>query len=258
MIRNFRIIPALLLSSEGLVKTVRFKNPSYIGDPINIIKIFNEKEVDELFLLDIDASAKNLEPNYRIIKDLSSEAFFPLAYGGGVRNIDQAKKILRIGVEKIVLSTAAIESPNLIDEISKYAGSSSVVVCIDIKKNLLGNYKVYSRSLSEPKFSDVFDMLKYIEALNAGEIILHSVDHDGTLAGYDIQLIETYASKVKVPIVPLGGAASLDDFSKALAAGASAVSAGSFFVYYGKHRAVLISYPTNEELFKVLPKGFIK
>jgi cyclase len=246
--RSVRVIPALLLKNSGLVKTVKFKEPVYIGDPINAIKIFNEKEVDELVFLDMEITQKGREPDYKLLQEFASEAFFPLAYGGGVSTLDQAKRIFRIGVEKIVLSSAAISNPQLVREISDYSGSSSVVVCIDVKKSLFGAHKIFPRNGQKLENSDPFDMAKAMEDLGAGEIIVNSVDLDGTMAGYDYGLIGKMSEAVSIPVVALGGAGSLGDLKHAVESGASAVAAGSFFVFFGKLKGVLITYPSSSDL----------
>ncbi len=246
--RTVRVIPSLLLKAGGLVKTKKFKNPVYIGDPINAIKIFNEKEIDELVFLNIEATQNNIEPDYQLIEEFASEAFFPMAYGGGIKSLAQAKRILRIGIEKIILSTAALETPNLITEIADYAGSSSVVVCLDVKKNILGQHTVFSHAGLKLDNTDVVSVAKNIERLKAGEIILHAIDKEGMQTGYDIDLLTKVAKEVRIPIVALGGANGLQDFNEAVKAGASAVSAGSYFVFYGKHQAVLLTYPMEAEL----------
>ena len=246
--RSLRVIPVLLLKNHGLVKTVKFKNPVYVGDPINAIKIFNEKEVDELVFLDMEVTQKGGEPDYKLLQEFASEAFFPLAYGGGIRTLDQAKRIFRIGVEKIVLSSAAISNPSLVREIANYAGSSSVVICIDIKKTLFGAYNIFHRNGQKLENSNPFDMAKSMEGLGAGEIIVNSVDLDGTMSGYDCELIKKMSEVVSVPVVALGGAGSLNDLKLAAESGASAVAAGSFFVFFGKLKGVLITYPSTKDL----------
>lgn len=246
--RSVRVIPALLLKNNGLVKTVKFKNPVYIGDPINAIKIFNEKEVDELVFLDMEITRTGGEPDYKLLQEFASEAFFPLAYGGGISRLEQAKRIFRIGVEKIVLSSAAISNPELVKEIASHAGSSSVVVCIDVKKSVLGTHKIFNRNGEKLQNPNPFDMAKSMQELGAGEIIVNSVDLDGTMSGYDYELIRKMKDAVTIPVVALGGAGSLRDFKRAAESGASAVAAGSFFVFFGKLKGVLITYPSSRNL----------
>lgn len=246
--RRTRVIPTLLMMEGGLVKTKKFASPTYVGDPTNAVKIFNEKEIDELAFLDIAATQKSKEPDYDLIEEFASEAFFPLAYGGGINTLEQAKRILRIGVEKIVLGDAALRRPELITEIADFAGSSSVVVCLDCKKGTFGKSKVHSYTGFKGMETDAVEMAKKLQSFKAGEIILQAVDRDGMRSGYDIDLISRVCGEVDIPVVALGGANDLDDLAKAHAAGASALSAGSFFIFYGKHQAVLITYPSETEL----------
>lgn len=246
--RRTRVIPTLLMMAGGLVKTKKFTSPTYVGDPTNAIKIFNEKEIDELVFLDIAATREGKEPDYDLIEEFASEAFFPMAYGGGIKTLEQAKRILRIGVEKIVLGDSALRQPELITEIADFAGSSSVVVCLDCKKGTFGKSKVHSYTGFKSMETDAVKIAKAIQSFKAGEIILQAVDRDGMRRGYDIDLISRVCDEVDIPVVALGGANDLDDLARAHAAGASAVSAGSFFVFYGKHQAVLITYPNETEL----------
>lgn len=248
---NVRVIPVLLLKNTGLVKTVKFKNSKYVGDPINAVRIFNEKEVDELVFLDIEAGIKNIEPNYKIIKDIASECFMPLSYGGGITNITQVKKLFSLGIEKVVLNTAAIINPNLINEIADIYGSQSVVVSIDVKKSFLGKFQVMYSSGTKVESKSVRELITEIQERGAGEVIVHAIDRDGTQNGFDLDLIRIAAEVTRVPLVALGGASNLYDLKKALDAGATAVAAGSFFIFHGRHRAVLISYPSIEELNKL-------
>jgi imidazole glycerol-phosphate synthase subunit HisF len=246
-----RIIPCLLLKNRGLVKTIKFANPSYVGDPINAVKIFNDKEVDELVFLDISASQENRGPNFDLLADIASECFMPLGYGGGIRTIQDVKKILRIGVEKVILNTVAVENPNFIREAADSCGSQSVVVSIDVKKTLFGKYEVRIKNGSEKTKLDPVLFAQEAARLGAGEILLNSIDLDGTMSGFDTELISKVSKAVAVPVVACGGAGSLKDFTKAFHSGAAAVAAGSFFVYHGPHRAVLITYPNPVELQKI-------
>lgn len=250
--QRIRIIPTLLLKEGGLVKTVKFKNPQYIGDPINAVRIFNQKEVDELVLLDINAGINETEPNYSEIEEIVSEAFMPIGYGGGIRNITQIKKLFKLGVEKVILNTIAFTHPELVAEASKIFGNQSIVVCVDLKKDLLGNYNIYINSGKTKLKVDVLESLKSLENLGAGEIILNSIDKDGTMKGYDLNLIRNYSQLLKIPVVASGGAGHISDFANAIYAGSSAVAAGSLFVYQGVHRAVLISYIKSEDLANLL------
>ncbi|WVN42135.1 AglZ/HisF2 family acetamidino modification protein [beta proteobacterium MWH-UniP1] len=243
-----RVIPALLLKSNGLVKTVKFKDPKYVGDPINAIRIFNEKEVDELMVLDINASRENREPNYELIEQFAGECFMPLAYGGGIKKIEQARKLFSLGVEKICLQTAAYEDPHLIRVLVSEFGSQSVMVSVDVKRDFFGRAKVYIASLGKTVavgFQEVIS--RFVEA-GAGEILLNAVDKDGTLSGPDLGLIQQASQNLRIPLIALGGISSLADIKAAIEAGASAVAAGAFFVYHGTHRAVLITYPEYKEL----------
>jgi cyclase len=247
-----RIIPTLLLKEGGLVKTIKFKNPQYIGDPINAVRIFNQKEVDELVLLDINAGINGTEPNYSEIEGIVSEAFMPIGYGGGIRGLNQIEKLFKIGVEKVILNTIAFTNPQLVNEASKIFGNQSIVICVDFKKDLFGNYNIFINS-GKTKFKvDVLETMKNLEDLGAGEIILNSIDKDGTMQGYDLTLIKNYSQHLKVPVVASGGAGSISDLANAINAGASAVAAGSLFVYQGVHRAVLISYIKSEDLDNLL------
>ncbi|WOD12589.1 AglZ/HisF2 family acetamidino modification protein [Pseudomonas sp. NyZ704] len=240
-----RIIPCLLIQNRGLVKTVKFKSPVYVGDPVNAIKIFNEKEVDELVLLDIKASELGVEPDYELIAEVAGECFMPVCYGGGIRNLEQAKRIFSSGIEKISLNSAAIEEPNLIRRIADIYGSQSVVVSIDCKKSIFGKYSVMTRSGTKNMKLDPAEWAVTVEGAGAGEIFLNSIDRDGTMRGYDIDLVKAVTSVVSIPVIACGGAGSLQDLVEPIdLAGASAVAAGSLFVFHGKRKAVLINYPS--------------
>ena len=248
---RIRVIPTLLLQNKGLVKTVKFKNPTYIGDPINAVKIFNDKRVDELVFLDISASAQKKEPDYNYISDIANECFMPICYGGGVKNIEQMRKIFKIGIEKIAINSAAIENPTLIRDAAATFGSQSIVVAINVKKDLFGNYKVYNPSKKKCLKMTLSDYVARAEALGAGEILLYPVDDDGTMKGYNLSLISKLTSTLKIPVIACGGAGGVADFKKAVHAGASAVAAGSIFVYKVPHKAVLINFPSSQELEEV-------
>jgi imidazole glycerol-phosphate synthase subunit HisF len=243
-----RVIPVLLIKDEGLVKGVQFKNHRYVGDPINAVKIFNEKEVDEICILDISATVGNRKPDIKRISDIISEAFMPLSYGGGITHIDEAKELLYNGVEKIILNTSLHTHPDLITQIATDVGVQSAVASIDFKKNFWGSYKVYTRNGSHDTGRDVVEFAKECEQRGAGEIILNAIDRDGTCQGYDCDILKKVASQVSIPVVAAGGAWEVDHMIKAKAAGASALSAGSMFVFHGKHKAVLISYLSNEQI----------
>jgi len=249
--RRIRVIPVLLIKDEGLVKTVKFKKPNYVGDPINAVKIFNEKEVDEIVVLDINCSKKNTVPNFELIEEIASEAFMPFSYGGGITAIDQIKKIIYAGAEKVILNTAALASPMLITDAANMLGNQSVVVSVDVKKSLIGKYQIYSVNYSKSSSLKLLDYIKELENLGAGEIFVNSVDRDGTYKGYDIELLKQVAESTSLPVIACGGANSVTDFRIAVnEAKVSAVAAGSMFVYHGKHRAVLINYPDQQKLIE--------
>jgi len=246
--KRFRVIPCLLIQRNGLVKSVRFKDHKYVGDPINAVKIFNEKEVDEILLLDISATADRREPDFVKLQEIVSEAFMPLAYGGGITKIEEIQKLIQCGIEKVVLGSSAFNNPGLITKAAKILGSQSVAVCVDVKKNLFGKYGVYVENGAKNTKSTVLEYTKKMVDFGAGEIILQSVDRDGSFEGYDLSLIEKISKEVAIPLVAVGGAKSVEDFQQAIVHGASAVAAGSMFVFQRPHRAVLISYPTQQEL----------
>jgi len=248
-----RVMPCLLIENEGLVKTVKFKNPSYVGDPINAIKIYNEKEVDELILLDIKATVEKRVPPFQLISEVTSECFMPLCFGGGVRHIDDMKKIFGMGVEKISINSYAHENPTFIREASRYFGSQSIVVSIDVKKTFSGKYIIRTHGGQRATKSDPVTFAREMEKMGAGEILLNSIDRDGQWNGYDLKLLELVCSAVDIPVIALGGAGNTTHFGKAVTnAGASAVAAGSMVVYQGKGLGVLINFPTRDELIKAL------
>lgn len=250
-----RVIPCLLLKNKGLVKTVKFKNEKYVGDPINAVKIFNDKEVDELVFLDIEASKKGNEPDFEFLKKITREAFMPMGYGGGITNTEQIRNILYLGFEKVILNSIIFEKPEIILEASKLCGNQSIVVSIDVKKNIFGKYKVYSHKNNKKYDIDPVDMAIKAEKSGAGELIINSVDNDGMMKGYDTELIKLISEKVNIPVVAIGGAGKIDDLVDAVNIGkASAVSAGSMFVFHGPHKAVLINYPNKKELEKRFEK----
>jgi imidazole glycerol-phosphate synthase subunit HisF len=246
--KRIRVIPALLIQNGGLVKSVKFKDHKYVGDPINAVKIFNDKEVDELVILDISATSDKKSPNIATIKEIASEAFMPVGYGGGITKLDQVKELITAGVEKVILNTIAFENPKLINEAAAYVGSQSIVISIDVKRNLWGKYRVFIRNGSKNTDIDPVEYAKRMEGAGAGELLLNSIERDGTFGGYDTELIKLVSKAVNIPVVAIGGAADVEDFSKAVHSGASAVSAGSMFVFQRPHRAVLISYPSQKEL----------
>jgi cyclase len=250
---KIRVIPSLLLQNGGLVKTIKFSNPKYVGDPINAIKIFNDKEVDELVILDIKASQSSFGINFELLNRINKEAFMPLGYGGGIKSAEEAKRIFNIGYEKVILDSAALSHPQLITDIASLSGSQSVVVCVDVKRTIFGKYRVFNWIKRKIENIDVVDYARKIEGLGAGELLIYSVDQDGTMQGYDYDILKAVTNTIKIPVVALGGAGSIDHFFKAIKmCNVSAVAAGSFFVFHGPHRAVLISYPDKS----VLKTGF--
>lgn len=244
-----RIIPCLLIQDGGLVKTVKFKDAKYVGDPINAVKIFNEKEADELIVIDIDATVNDVEPNYQQIAKLAAECRMPLCYGGGIRTAEQAKRIIALGVEKVAISSAALENPGLISEIAQEIGSQSVVIVLDHKSRLLSKSpEVWTHNGTKNTKRTVLDVALEVEKLGAGEIVINSIDNDGRMKGYDIDLAVKLRAAVHIPITVLGGGGSLADMRSVVAAcGVVGVAAGSFFVFKGSYRAVLISYPSAQQ-----------
>lgn len=248
-----RVIPCLLLKDDSLVKTVNFKNESYIGDPINTARIFNELEVDELTLLDIAVTNNNKKPNFKILTELANECFMPLAYGGGVDNFEDAKKIFQIGIEKIIINSAAFSNPSFITELAEHFGNQAIIASIDVKKNIFGKYQVFSNSGKKKQKKDPVLWAQELESLGVGEILLTSIHKEGTWQGFDISIIERIANAVSIPVIANGGAASIEDIGKAVKQGcASAVSLGSMVVYQNKGMGVLVNFPDKEKLNKVL------
>lgn len=249
-----RIIPSLLVHEGGLVKTVNFKNPKYVGDPINAVKIFNEKVVDELAIFDIDASVLGKEPNYKLIENLALQSRMPLCYGGGVKTVEQAQRIFGLGIEKIALSSVVSQNPDIISQIANKVGSQSVIAVLDIKRKLLGGYEVYIHNGKKATGKDPIKFVEELQSLGVGEIIINSIDQDGVMKGYDLNLISKIREKISVPLTVLGGAGSLEDIKKVIDThGIIGVAAGSLFVFKGKYKAVLINYPNKaekENLFK--------
>lgn len=247
--RRFRVIPILLLQEGGLVKGERFRKHRYVGDPINAVKIFNDKEVDELSILDIGATGAGRGPDFELIAQIAGEAFMPLSYGGGLTDLDQVSRILKSGIEKVIFNHSAVERPELILQTAEKFGSSSTVVSVDVKSaGLFGQKKVFIHGGTKNTGKDVVAFAQEMERLGAGELVLTSVDREGTRQGYDAALIKSVSEAVHIPVIANGGAGQLEDFRSAIAAGASAVAAGSLFVFQGKHRAVLIQYPQAQEL----------
>jgi imidazole glycerol-phosphate synthase subunit HisF len=244
--KRIRIIPALLLMNDGLYKTIRFKSPKYVGDPINTVRIFNEKGADEIVLLDIAASKEKKGINYKKIAEIAGEAFMPMGYGGGVKTFDDARRVFDAGFEKVIINSEAVNNPSLIGEIAKVYGSQSAVVSIDAKPNWAGKYKVYTIGGSQNTGRSPAEFARDMENAGAGEIVINAIDKDGTWEGYDIPLIKMVSEAVRVPVIACGGAAGMNDFKKAIEeGGASAVAAGSMFVYQKKGMGVLISFPSQ-------------
>lgn len=244
-----RLIPCLLVHNGGLVKTVNFDDPKYVGDPINAVRIYNEKEVDELVVLDIDATVKRAEPDYQLITHLASECRMPLCYGGGVRTMAQIEKIISLGVEKVAISSAAVESPTLITDAALRLGSQSVVVVMDVKKvGLLRRYEVVTHNGTHNTGFNPVEFAQRMAELGAGEIVVNSVDRDGEMKGYDLDLFEQIRQAINLPLTILGGAGSLRDIEELINRyGIVGAAAGSLFVFKGKYRAVLINYPNHKE-----------
>lgn len=248
-----RVMPCLLIRNRALVKTVRFKDACYVGDPINTIRIFNEKEVDELILLDITATTENKRPNLELIADIAGECFMPLAYGGGVKSLEDFRSLFGLGVEKVAVNSAAFADPDLISRAAGAFGSQSVIGAIDVKKSLWGKFKVCHHGGRQEAGMGPVERAKRLEELGAGEILLTSVDRDGTFQGYDLELVRQVSQAVGIPVIACGGAGSLEHLGQAVKeAGASAVALGSMVVYQGPHRAVLINYPPPARLKAVV------
>lgn len=245
MVYMNRLIPVLTMSNSKLVKTRCFKKPNYIGDPINAVKIFNDKMVDEVVLLDITATKEKRAPNYNKIEEICSEAFMPFAYGGGVQKIEQLQKLFQLGIEKVVLNSVLATNLNLVKEAVAIFGSQSIVASIDVKKSIFGKYHAYTHSAKRKVKQNLSDYIKSIEEVGVGELFLNNIDRDGTYQGYDLNLIKMMAESIDIPLVACGGAAELYDFKKAIMAGASAVAAGSFFVFRSKNKGILINYPNQ-------------
>lgn len=242
-----RVIPCLLVKNRGLVKSINFRNHRYVGDPINAVKIFNEKEVDELVILDIDASAQQREPDYEMIANVAHECRMPLCYGGGVRTVEQIQRIITLGVEKVALGVAAHENPALIVDGAKIVGNQSIAVLLDVKK-VGGRYEVFTRNGTKALGKTPVELGKHFESIGAGEIIVNSIDDDGMMHGYDLALVEQMYAAINVPLTILGGAGSLEHLRQLLSRfGQLGAAAGSLFVYRGKFKAVLVNYPNATE-----------
>ncbi len=247
-----RIIPCLLISKNDLVKTVNFENPNYIGDPINAVKIFNEKKADELFLLEIFATTKKYEPNFDLIQKIARESRMPICYGGGIKNLNQAKRIFNFGIEKIALSSVIFENINIVSDISNYSGSNSTVVVLDIKK-VNEQYLIFTHNGKNQVKINLYDLIDKLQDLGAGEIVINSIDRDGTMKGFDFKLIDKIIDKINLPISILGGAGSYKHIQEAVQKyGSIGISCGSLFVYKGSRKAVLINYPNFEDKIKLI------
>ena len=248
-----RLIPALLLQNESLVKTVRFKKPGYIGDPINTVRIFNELEVDELIFLDITATNEKRSPNFKLLADIANECFMPLSYGGGIISLEQAKKIFSIGFEKIVLNTASHVSVGLISQIAEVFGNQAVIASIDVKKNIWGKYEVWSHSGRRNTEKNPIEWAHEVEKLGAGEIMLTSIDKEGTWTGFDVNLIFKVTETVSIPVIAHGGAGTIEHIVEAVKKGnSSAVALGSMVVYQQKGLGVLVNFPERNRLEALL------
>lgn len=248
-----RVMPCLLLRNGALVKTVQFKNAKYVGDPINTVRIYNEKEVDELIFLDITATPEQKKPPFALIEEIASECFMPFTYGGGVRSLEDMRTIFSLGVEKVALNTYALEKPAFVEEAVARFGSQSIVIAIDVKKVLWRGYRVFSHGGRQRTKHDPVRYAQHAEAIGAGEILLTSIDRDGTMQGYDLDLTRQVVEAVGIPVIACGGAGKVEDFAAAVQkGGASACATGSMVVYQGVNRAVLINFPARDELDAVL------
>ena len=260
MLRS-RVIPCLLLHNKGLVKSVKFKDYKYIGDPLNAVKIFNEKEVDEIMFIDIDATSNKNEPDYELIKKIANECRMPHCYGGGIKTAKQAQEIIKLGAEKIALSSAVIENPKIINDIAEIIGRQSVVVVLDIKKTLYGSYKIYTHNAKNKVNYNLNKFLQILEEIGIGELVINSIDCDGMMNGYDIDLCDIIREKVSCPLTFLGGASSQEDILRLIARyKIIGAGAGSLFVFKGIYKAVLISYldqDNRDKIFKIANKGYM-
>lgn len=248
MLRS-RVIPVLLMREKGLIKTVKFKDGKYVGDPLNAVKIFNEQEADELTIFDIDSSRMGHEPDYVLIERIASECRMPLCYGGGIKTVEQAERILKLGVEKVSISSAAFNNPKIISELAERVGRQSVVVCLDIKKKIFGSkYDCFTENGTKKQPIDTFKFIYQIQEFGVGEIILNFIDNDGVMKGYDLDAVKMLRGQVKVPLTIVGGAGSLNDIVKLVnQEKLIGAAAGSLFVFKGKYKAVLINYPSPAE-----------
>lgn len=252
-----RIIPCLLVKNKGLIKTVKFKDEKYLGDPINAVRIFNEKEADELMVIDIEATHNNNELDYKMIENLASECRMPLCYGGGIKTLEQAQRIFSLGVEKIAISSAAIQNPSIVSDIASKVGNQSVVVVLDVKKKLFGGYDMYTHNGKKNININPIDFAIKMEKEGAGEIVINSIDNDGVMKGYDLDLIDKVRNAISLPLTVLGGAGDLKDIGGLIQKyGIIGAAAGSLFVFKGKYKAVLINYPNWEEKDRLINQHF--
>ncbi len=248
----YRVIPILLFDGQGLVKTTRFKNPKYVGDILNAIRIFNEKQVDELFVIDISKKAQRYGPDFKMIEEIASECFMPLSYGGGINNLEQCRRIFKSGVEKICLNSSILFKRTFVLDAIKIFGSQAIVASIDVKKRrFFKGWAVRNHITKSYIKESLDDVLDYVKSIHIGEILLTSVDREGKLCGYDTDLIKKVGGTTNIPLVINGGARELDDFSIAFKSGAVGAAAGSMFVFFGKHKAVLITYPDTTRFLKM-------
>ncbi len=246
-----RVVPVLLMQEGLLVKTTRFKKPVYVGDPVNAVRIFNEKEVDELVVLDMDPARGRGQVRTELLQEIASEAFMPVAYGGGIDSVERGRALIEMGFEKVVLNSAQATRPELVGELASVLGSQAVVASVDHKRGRRST-EAFTHGGSRRLRRSASEVARDMVARGAGEIFLNSIDRDGTMSGYDLPLIQEIAAEVDVPVLVCGGAGSLDDMRAALAAGASAVAAGSMFVFHGRHRAVLITYPDRSSISQLM------
>jgi imidazole glycerol-phosphate synthase subunit HisF len=250
-----RVIPCLMLRNTGLVKTTHFKHPVYLGDVINVVKLFNDMEVDELGIVDISARREGRGPSFDLLATVAGNAFMPLSYGGAIRNMTDISRILAMGYEKVILGSVAADNPDLVEEAARTVGNQSVVVSIDVKKRLFGGNEVYTHGGQKRTKLDPVEFARQMASRGAGEILLTSIDHDGTMSGYDLELIRAVSEAVEIPVIASGGAGRLEHFGEAVRSGASAVAAASFFVFHGPRRAVLINFPQRQDLDRQLGIG---
>lgn len=245
---RIRVIPTLLLDNDGLYKTTKFKNPKYVGDPINAVRIFNNKEVDELILLDYTATTEDRIPNFDNIKEIVSEAFMPVGYGGGINSLEHIEKLFKIGIEKVIINSLAYSNESVLTEAIKIFGSQSIVVSVDYKTDLFGNSIIYTKGGKEKQRISILASCKHFQEMGVGEIMINSIDREGAMNGYDISTINKISQELIIPVIASGGAGNISHLADGVKAGASAVAAGSMFIFQGIHKAVLLSYITSDEV----------